>query len=100
MKERKLVRQFTLDTEIYDVELPQKVLSVLQAEPLRTDPCFYYDMHIVFDKAVYQTREFFQYPLEMIPPSPPNRRGRITQQEQLYDRLSDILNQQLSSLGL
>lgn len=46
MKERKLVRQFTLDTEIYDVELPQKVLSVLQAEPLRTDPCFYYDMSI------------------------------------------------------
>ena len=34
MKERKIVRQFTLDTEIYDVELPQKVLSILQTEPL------------------------------------------------------------------
>ena len=52
MKERKLVRQFTLDTEIYDAELPQKVLSVLRAEPLETDPHFYYGMSIIFDKAV------------------------------------------------
>lgn len=64
MKERKLVRQFTLDTEIYDDELPQKVLSVLRAEPLETDPHFYYGMSIVFDKAVHQTRDFFNTPGE------------------------------------
>lgn len=80
MKERKLVCRFTLDTEIYHVELPQKVLSVLQAEPLETDPRFYYGMSIVFNRAVYQTREFFQYPLEKTPPPPPRRRGRATEQ--------------------
>ena len=99
MKERKLVRQFTLDTEIYDVELPQKVLSVLQAEPLETDPRFYYSMSVVFDKAVYQTLEFFQFPLEKMPPSPPKRRGRTTEQDQLRERLSAILSQQLSMVS-
>ena len=79
MKERKLVRQFTLDTEIYDDELPQKVLSVLRAEPLETDPHFYYGMSIVFDKAVHQTRDFFQYPLEKMPPSPPGRHSRAAE---------------------
>lgn len=99
MKERKLVRQFTLDTEIYDVELPQKVLSILQTEPLETDPNFYYGMDIVFDKAVYQTQEFFQYPLEKMPPSPPKRRGSPTGQERLRERLSAILSQQLSRVS-
>lgn len=99
MKERKLVRQFTLDTEIYDVELPQKALAVLQAEPLETDPRFYYGMSIIFDKAVYQTREFFQYPLEKMPPSPPKRRGKTTEQDQLRERLSAILSQQLSMVS-
>lgn len=99
MKERKLVRQFTLDTEIYDVELSQKVLSVLRAEPLETDPRFYYGMSIVFDKAVYQTRNFFQYPLEKLPPSPPGRHSRAAEQDQLRDRLSAILRQQLSRVS-
>lgn len=99
MKERKLVRQFTLETEIYDFELPQKVSAVLQAEPMETDPHFYYSITILFDKAVYQTREFFQYPLEKMPPSPPNRHGRVTEQEQLRRRLSAILSQQLSMVS-
>lgn len=100
MKERKLVRQFTLDTEIYDAKLPQKVLEVLRKEPLETDPRLYYGMDILFDKAVYQTREFFQYPLEKMPPAPPNRRGRMTEQVKLHERLSAILRQQLSNVSL
>lgn len=99
MKERKLVREFTLDTEIYDTELPQKVLFALQVEPLETNPCLYYGMDVVFDKAVYQTREFFQYPLEKMLPSPPNRRGKMTEQTQLHERLSSILSQQLSQVS-
>lgn len=82
MKERKLVRQFTLDTEIYDDELPQKVLSVLRAEPLETDPHFYYGMSIVFDKAVHQTRDFFNTPWRRCHPRLPGgtaeRRNRIS----------------------
>lgn len=99
MKERKLVHQFTLDTEIYDVELPQKVLSVLRAEPLETDPRFYYCMSTVFDKAVYQTRDFFQYPLEKMPLSFHGRRGRASEQDLLCDWLSAILRQQLSRVS-
>ena len=99
MKERKLVRQFTLDTEIYDVELPQKVLEVLRTDPLETDPRFDYGMDILFDKAVYQTREFFQYPLGELPPSPPNPRGKRTEQAQLRERLSAILSRQLSNVS-
>ncbi len=99
MTEKKLVRKFTLDTDIYDTGLPQKVSAVLQAEPLDTDPHFYYCMDIVFDKAVYQMPDFFQYPLEKLPPSLPNRRNKMTEQEQLRERLSAILRQQLDQVS-
>lgn len=99
MKERKLVRKFTLDTEIYQIELPQKVLEALKKEPLETDPRLYYGMDILFDKAVYQTPDFFQYPLEKLPPTSPSRRSRMTEQDQLRERLSAILDQQLSNVA-
>lgn len=71
----------------------------MRAEPLETNPYLYYGMDIVFDYAVYQTRESFQYPLEKIPPSPPNRRGRMTELTQLHERLSAILSQRLSQVS-
>ncbi len=99
MRERKLVRKFTLDTEIYDANLPQKVSEVLQAEPLETNPCLFYGMDVIFDKAAYQTAAFFQYPLEKLPLSPPNRRSRMREQELLRERVSAILDQQLSKIS-
>ena len=95
MKERKLARKFTLNANIYDVDLPQKIVDILQASPLETDPHLYYSLDLVFDKAVYQTVEFFQYPLEKFPPI---QRGQAVDRKQLHDRLSAILSQQFSQV--
>lgn len=96
MKERKFVCKFTLDTEIYDPELPQKIVSVLQNETLEVKPNLYYGIDLIFDKLAYQTPEFFQYPLEKLLPAHPSRRDKMTEQEQWRHRTTSILSQQLS----
>lgn len=95
MKEKVLVREFTFEAEIYDVTLPEKVLSALQADPILIDPKLYYAVDVIFDKASYHTAAFFQYPLDK-PPFTHNR--KMSEQEVLHEKVSAILSQQLSKV--
>lgn len=98
MDERKEVRQFTLDTEIHDAELPQKIHEALAADLPSISPEHYYDIDIVFDKSVYSKPEFYRYALDKpLAPPPQGRRGKVEAEWQ-KELLSVILSQQLDKV--
>ena len=65
MSEREIIRDFSIPTEIYDLELPKKILEKVKADMPALEENTILGLDIVFDMSVYQKVEFYQYPLSM-----------------------------------
>lgn len=102
MSERKELAKFTVDTEIYDCELPHKIYSELKENIPQIDSDLYYKLDITFDKKVYSKVEFYQYPLEERVETN-SKSKQDTQNELIQSILSEQLNKivtGIESLGI
>ena len=74
MSEREIIRDYSIPTEIYDLELPKKILEKVKADMPALEENTILGLDIVFDMSVYQKVEFYQYPLSMEQKGPQPRR--------------------------
>lgn len=94
MSKREIARQFSVDTVIYDPDLPAKVAKALSDNMVEVSPEQYFDMDIVFDRHVYRNTAFYSFPLTKESPQPKGHRPK-SKEEQLKQRMYDILSEQL-----
>jgi hypothetical protein len=99
MEEKKIMRQLTLETEIWDVDLPQKINMALSTEPVVTDPQHYYAFDVVFDSSVYNMQEFYAFKLDKPVMESHYSKTQNAAQEHLKEILYAVLNQQLSKVS-
>lgn len=96
MDKRNILKEFTLEAEIFNVDLPEKVAKVLTDEGFIPDPELYYDVDIVFDKQVYNKAEFYQHPIpEKNMPKETSR--RYSEQNRIKDIIYAVLSSQLDA---
>ena len=67
MSERKLFCNFSIETPIYDVDLPNKILEKLNSLDLHPNPEYVYDFSVDFDVDIYLESEFYNFPVEEKP---------------------------------
>lgn len=99
MEEKKIIRQFTLETEIWDVDLPQKINIALSPEPAIIDSHHYYAFDVVFDSSVYKMQEFYAFKLDKPIMESYYSKTRNAEQEHLKEILYAVLDQQLSKVS-
>ena len=96
MDKRIVLKEFTVEAEIFDVDLPAKVAKVLTSDRFAPEPDLYYDVDIVFDKGVYKKAEFYQYPIpEKNMPKDTSR--RYSKQDRIKDIIYAVLSSQLDA---
>lgn len=96
MNKRIVLKEFTVEAEIFDVDLPAKVAKVLTSDRFAPEPDLYYDVDIVFDKGVYKKAEFYQYPIpEKKMPKDTSR--RYSEQDRIKDIIYAVLSSQLDA---
>ena len=96
MDKRIVLKEFTVEAEIFDVDLPAKVAKVLTSDRFAPEPDLYYDVDIVFDKGVYKKAEFYQYPIpEKKMPKDTSR--RYSEQDRIKDIIYAVLSSQLDA---
>ena len=96
MDKRIVLKEFTVEAEIFDVDLPAKVAKVLTSDRFAPEPDLYYDVDIVFDKGVYKKAEFYQYPIpEKKMPKETSR--RYSEQDRIKDIIYAVLSSQLDA---
>lgn len=98
MSEREIIRDFSIPTEIYDLELPQKILEKVRADMPELEENMILGLDIVFDMSVYQKEEFYQYPLTMDHKGPQPRREEEKAKQFIYDVLSEQLHKTIKAL--
>ena len=98
MSEREIIRDFSIPTEIYDLELPQKILEKVRADMPELEENMILGLDIVFDMSVYQREEFYQYPLTMDHKGPQPRREEEKAKQFIYDVLSEQLHKTIKAL--
>ena len=98
MSEREIIRDFSIPTEIYDLELPKKILEKVKADMPELEENTILGLDIVFDMSVYQKEEFFQYPLSVKPKGPQPRREEEKAKQFIYDVLSEQLHKTIKEL--
>ena len=54
MDKRIVLKEFTVEAEIFHMDLPEKVANVLISDGFTPKQDLYYDVDIVFDKGVYK----------------------------------------------
>ena len=89
MSKREIARQFSVDTVIYDPDLPAKAAKALSDDMIEVSPEQYFDMDIVFDRHVYRNTAFYSFPLTKESPQPNGHRPQ-SKEEQLKQRMYDI----------
>lgn len=94
MDKRKILQQISIDAEVYDLKLASMVGKAFsEAKPtVISNIC--YGLEIIFDKSVYQKREFYQYPLSKKSLHPRGQEPK-TEQEKMKQKIYDVLNEQL-----
>lgn len=94
MDKRVVLKEFTVETEIFHTDLPEKVAKVITGDGFAPEPDLYYDVDIVFDKGVYNKAEFYQYP---IPENkiPKETSRRYSEQDRIKDTIYAVLSSQL-----
>lgn len=98
MSEREIIRDFSIPTEIYDLELPKKILEKVKADMPALEENIILGLDIVFDMSVYQKVEFYQYPLSMEQKGPQPRREEEKAKQFIYDVLSEQLHKTIKEL--
>lgn len=96
MDKRNILKEFTLETEIFNVNLPERVAKALTSEGFVPEPELYYDVDIVFDKKVYSKAEFYQYPIPEKKMPKENTR-RYSEQDRIKDIIYAVLSSQLDA---
>lgn len=98
MSEREIIRDFSIQAEIYDVELTQKIVEKIKAYMPELEENTILGLDIVFDMSVYQKVEFYQYPLSKERKGPQPRREEEKAKEFIYDVLSEQLQKTIKAL--
>lgn len=98
MGERKTLCNFSISTEIHDTELPKKICKALVANVSEINPNIYYDLEVSFNKSVYKTKEFFQFPLSENAALLMQRNKEKTNGEGNHEIIYAILQTQLDSI--
>lgn len=96
MNKRNIFKEFTLEAEIFHVNLPEKVAKVLIDEGCISEPELHYDVDIVFDKQVYNNAEFYKYPIPK-KKMPKEASRRYLEQDRLKDIIYAVLSSQLDA---
>lgn len=95
MSKREIIRQFSISSEIYDLNLAQSVLKSLGEDMPSLGDDLLFGLDIVFDRNVYQKAEFFQYPITKEHKGPEPR----TRQEKTKQIIYDVLSEQLDKVA-
>lgn len=96
MDKRIVLKEFTVEAEIFHMDLPEKVAKVLTSDGFTPKQDLYYDIDIVFDKGVYKKAEFYQYPIpEKKIPKETSR--RYSEQDRIKDIIYAVLSSQLDA---
>lgn len=96
MDKRIVLKEFTVEAEIFHMDLPEKVAKVITGVGFAPEPDLYYDVDIVFDKGVYNRAEFYQYPIpENKMPKETSR--RYSEQDRIKDIIYAVLSSQLDA---
>jgi hypothetical protein len=98
MSEREIIRDFSIQAEIYDVELTQKIVEKIKADMPELEENTILGLDIIFDMSVYQKVEFYQYPLSKEHKGPQPRREEEKAKEFIYDVLSEQLQKTIKAL--
>lgn len=94
MDKRVVLKEITVEAEIFNTDLPTKITNALAGEEFTPSPKLYYDVDIVFDKKAYSKAEFYQYPIpEKKIPRETSR--RYSEQDRIKDIIYAVLSSQL-----
>ena len=98
MSKREIIRQFSIEAEIYDTDLAQKILEEVKVDlPEMTDDA-HFGLDIVFDKSVYNKAEFFLYPITKEHKGPKPKTDEEKRKQAIYDVLSEQLDKTVKTL--
>lgn len=94
MSEQIKIKEISINTTIYDPELPKKIAEAFGKEIPVIGPNERFGIQILFDKSVYQQTAFYEYKL------PREYKGRAskTEQEKAKQKVYDVLDEQLSKV--
>ena len=92
--EKSILKEFTVQTEIFSLDLPEKVAKVLRDDGVAPKPECYYDVDIIFDKNIYSNPDFYHYPIPQ-ENQPNGDAGRQANKESAKDLIYAILSSQL-----
>lgn len=98
MNEREKIKEVMIDTEIYDPELPQKVVQALSGGIPELEPNERLALDIVFNKTVYQQVEFYRYELTQEHKEPVPKTDREKARQMVYNVLGEQLDKVISAL--
>lgn len=96
MDERIVLKEFTVEAEIFRFDLPEKITGILADEGFVPDPEQYYDVDIVFDKNIYSNAEFYRYPIPE-KKRPKEDTGRQSKKDRVKDLIYAVLSSQLDA---
>lgn len=97
MNEQVILKEFTVEAEIFNIDLSEKIIKVLADEGFTPDPELYYDVDIVFDKQVYRKAEFYRYPIPE-DKKPKESSKKQSKQERLAELIGAVLSSQLGTV--
>ena len=86
-KNKKHLCNFSIETRIDDIELPNKIKEKLYELDLHTNPEKDYSLTVHFDPAIYKESEFYNFPVER-----KQQKGSPTVQDILSQQLNNICN--------
>ena len=95
MRNQEVIRHFSIPAEIYDLDLPQKILELLTADMPSVTEEFTYGLDLIFSKEVYKKLEFYQFPVTKEQKGPKPR----TEDEKRKQIIYDVLAEQLQNVA-
>ena len=90
---KKVVGELWVYSEIYDVDLPKKVLEELAEEQLRLDPEQAYEVDILFPCEELDAEEFYLFPISKTSPVSRGRKN-LPEREIKREKMYDVLREQ------
>ena len=92
MRNQEVVRHFAIPAEIYDLDLPQKILELLTADMPSVTEEFTFGLDLLFSKEAYKKLEFYQFPVTKEQKGPKPRTEEEKRKQIIYDVLAEQLH--------
>ena len=99
--EKKYLCRFTVDTRIYDIDLPNKIMDKFNSLAILPDPDKVYALNVSFGVAIYEDAWFYDFPVE-------RRQWQVDKLEELKQKgdvkqvkhtiMNEVLAQQLHNI--